>query len=930
MPSTREQDAARGRDLLFAVIALQVGFVTQAQFVEVMRLMPGRPGAGAARLFVERGYLGTTQVAAISTLMEARLAMHDGDVAQSIAAQRRSADVGASLFLLELPEARDAAPATIFARPPAAPERYTLQGELGRGGLGRVVLALDGSLMGREVAMKLLREDHAARSGNDHLRDRFVEEAQITAQLSHPNIVAVHELGVTRDGEPYYTMPVITGRTLSDEIRSVHAGLADGRIPPEAWGVERLKLVSAYIGLCHAISYAHARGVIHRDVKPPNVMLGEHGETVVLDWGLAKLKRQGAGSPPGTRAAVATARAHDGSETVEGAVTGTPSYMAPEQAAGHVHDIDERSDIYSLGAVLFEILTGRPPFDGVSPYAILCQVLEAEVPDPRSVAPVPVPDDLAVIVLRAMAREKALRYESVKVLLDDVVLAVEGTRERERRQAEVRRIVAAADERARCHAVLGDEQRRIEALAREEGRKLKGAEPVSEKAAWWKLEDSAKAAGRETLRSFADAERLYHQALELDRDCPAARAGLADLYRARLRSAEESEDDAGVQYYSDMVRTYDNGRYARELSGTGTIAIATEPPGAEVYLYRYEEHERRLVPVPWSAPGSGPSLREGEVATAAGTYLTPRRDDAHSFLGDAPAAVEAPMGSYVVIARLAGFHDLGQPIHVGRNENVRVLVRLAATGDVPDGLLLVPGGAFVAGGPSVYAPRPRRTIELPDFFIGRFPVTCAEYLAFLNDVGAVDAARARRHAPRWQDGGSLHWSEGPEGTFRLPESDPGAGVPALPDGPVTNVSWHDANAYCAWRSEKEGRPFRLPTEDEWEKAARGVDGRVYPWGNHFDASWCNTADSHLDGRGGLRAVGAFPVDDSPYGIRGLGGNVCDWCADVFREDLGWRALRGGFWNGSGAHCQANNRFGSAPSDLRGIVGFRVALSRAVD
>ena len=291
---------------------------------------------------------------------------------------------------------------------------------------------------------------------------------------------------------------------------------------------------------------------------------------------------------------IRSVREQSGYETSAGSVTGTPAYMAPEQARGEVASIDKRSDIYSLGAVLFELLTGRPPFVGETAYAVLFQVMGAkEAPDPREHRErAPVPDDLADVCVKAMAPRKQERYGTVEELLGEVLAAIEGRKERQRRHAEAERLVAAGKERCEDYLVLREEYGRLEEAAKEAGKAFRGGEPVSEKAAWWKLQDEAKAAGQAILGTFAEAERLFHQALEQEHDHPAAREGLADLYYRKFRIAE-GQDEADFQYYGNLVKTYHDGKYACELGGDGTIAVTTDPEAAEVYLYRQEERERR-------------------------------------------------------------------------------------------------------------------------------------------------------------------------------------------------------------------------------------------------------------------------------------------------------------------------------------------------
>ncbi len=226
------------------------------------------------------------------------------------------------------------------------PERYRMDGQLGRGGMGEVLRGHDAE-MGRDVAVKVLLETHAGRT---ELVQRFVEEARIAGQLQHPGIVPVYEMGGRGGSRPYFTMKLVKGRTLADLLKQRQSPAED--LP---------RFVSVFEAVCQTMAFAHDKGVIHRDLKPANVMVGAFGEVQVMDWGLAKVLAKEATEEAAS--IIATARGGDG-DTEAGTVLGTPSYMAPEQARGEVDLVDERADVFGLGAILCEILTGMPPFPG--------------------------------------------------------------------------------------------------------------------------------------------------------------------------------------------------------------------------------------------------------------------------------------------------------------------------------------------------------------------------------------------------------------------------------------------------------------------------------------------------------------------------------------------------------------------------------------
>ena len=277
------------------------------------------------------------------------------------------------------------------------------------GGMGQVLVARDPAL-GREVALKELRPQ---RTGQTWAQLRFAEEARITGQLEHPNIVPVYALSQGSSSQsPFYTMKFLRGRTLAAAATEYHTRRATGAAGPH----DLRALLSAFVGVCNAIAYAHSRGVIHRDLKGANIHLGDYGEVIVLDWGLAKsLNRSTTGPLPAIDATDGGSR----SETVAGSVLGTPAFMPPEQAEGRLDEIDERSDVYGLGAVLYEVLTGRAPFTGTNTTDILNKVLHDHPTPPRSIVP-GTPRALEAICLKALAKAPADRYPSAQELTDDI------------------------------------------------------------------------------------------------------------------------------------------------------------------------------------------------------------------------------------------------------------------------------------------------------------------------------------------------------------------------------------------------------------------------------------------------------------------------------------------------------------------------------
>ncbi len=426
--------AVSDRNLLFGVLALQIDAITSDQLIRAMQAWVADKSQTLGELLLQQGALNQDQFTALEALVGARIKMFDNDPTKGLAqlnspvniarllhdVQDRELDASLRMMDTTAPSrplgdtVRNAADARGQIRTLASDTRYRIERLHDEGGLGRVFVAEDTELS-RQVALKELK---ASMAHDADSRTRFLAEAEITGGLEHPGIVPVYSLGQYDDGRPFYAMRFIQGDNLQIKIREFHEKDWSRRGGASGRSMELRRLLSRFVDICEAIHYAHKRGILHRDIKPANIMVGSYGETLVVDWGLAKwLGQREFASEESSEVTLRPRSGSGASATRLGTAAGTPAFMSPEQARGEHDQLGPATDVYGLGATLYALLTNHRPYEGAPD--LLAAVRRGDLRRPRTIDRT-IPRPLEAICLRSMAFDPDQRYASAEALASDV------------------------------------------------------------------------------------------------------------------------------------------------------------------------------------------------------------------------------------------------------------------------------------------------------------------------------------------------------------------------------------------------------------------------------------------------------------------------------------------------------------------------------
>jgi len=775
--------------------------------------------------------------------------------------------------------------------PPQRIGKYEILAEIGRGGFAVVYKARDPAL-DREIALKVLKPEHVQA---DRVQ-QFLTEARQAARLTHPGIVPIYEVAA-EDGQPYIAMAYLPGGSLAQRLAG--ALLSEARLPVEM-ALDILKQVA------EALTYAHKKKLLHRDVKPANILFDEENRALLADFGLVK------------------SLAETGMTSID-RVIGTREYMAPEQ--WNNGELSPATDIYALGVVAYELLAGRRPFEAETLEGLLYAHLQQTPPDPREWN-ADLDAGLVEVLQKALAKDPAARYASAR----DFACALKETWDQRQHAAETQHTLIELYHQAQealqeqrwgtlvnhCVAIrnldpdyrdagtllalaashLAEEENarqqqkaleqaftNAQALAREDPEKAVPAlEALAEQAPEWQEVQVA----LEAARAAAEKQRLYaSMAAHLKAAC--YDAACTELLAFLELEPEHTEARARLlEIAAALVEELQTTRAALEKAEGNVATLQARLKQLETTLAQLQEAhqalEQHAADADKALEQSLSTAQQQEKALRTAQQQVTQYDELLLTLEQNNLERARSLAQTLAKGKGAGATAVWTRLRPVEKPVVPATPQGERRVNPKDGkeYVRIPAGEFLYGDA-----KEKKT--LPEYWIARTPVTNAEYARFVTET--------RREPPE-------HWNG------KTPPKE-------IADHPVVNVTWEDAVAYAEWAG------GRLPTEEEWEKAARGTDGCEYPWGGTFDKDKCNSEESGING---TTPVGKYSPDgDSPYGVADMAGNVWEWTASEFDKE-GRRVVRGGAFSSVSKVVRCAFRYWHGPDGRGRNQGFRVVLS----
>jgi serine/threonine protein kinase/formylglycine-generating enzyme required for sulfatase activity len=770
---------------------------------------------------------------------------------------------------------------------------------IGVGGAGTVLSGFEPTL-GRDIAIKLLRPEFRH---SQKVLERFIKEARATAQIEHPTIVPIHKMGYMDDVGPFFTMKKVQGENLHQILDKLASGDKEYQ-----QRFKRHHLLEIFQTVCQGVAYAHSKGMIHRDLKPENILIGDYGEVLVMDWGLVKYMTDKDSDQPDDNGVdrLNYDNVLHGYKTMTGSISGTPAYMSPEQARGEII-LDYRSDIYSLGAILYQIMTFSIPFEESTLGETLDSVSSGNFIPPHKKAPKnKIPKELEAICLKAMALAKEDRYEDVNALIKDLrnfhdnipVSAYQYPpsvrflklclRHKIISAMVIAAMVALIFGLAFFETLMYVEYRTIMATAekvRLEGNndfvKLQAIysqlNKLKKECIYKSLHNKEHQYEKEIEKLSSSMENCYDSALMLYSSVPlqyreskAVIQGMRSIMINRIDLSVQTNNYSEIKHWLDFIN-YAAGDDFEENASPEVKKIVEE---LKTYVKGNGTLSLTVYPVP-------DQIILSKITNTVSGISKPVTID--KFTQASLSNIPLEKGSYVLNFIKKGYPTVTYPFMLEHGERETIDLRLLK--EIPPGTRYVPAGNFLMGGANskIYS---LHTSDIPGFFIKTTEVTFAEYLEFwksLKEKKLRDAYMAKVLLSRMDD------------TFTKAWDDQGNLVhPFKANRPVVGVSHQAAEAYCQWLSRKSGMDCRLPTAEEWEKAARGTDGRCFPWGDGFDENYAYIISNHqaMKEFGQWAPPKSFPIDRSVYGVYDMGGNVREMTCTKFLNNSPFYQLKG--------------------------------------
>ena len=689
-------------------------------------------------------------------------------------------------------------------------DRYKVLQHLARGGMADVFIAEDVDLK-RQVALKVMLDVLAA---DDTFVQRFRREAQTVARLDHPNIVQVYSTGLTPMGQPYIAMQFINGGSLSEKLKQF---AEQGKLVPTEQALAIIRQIA------NALGVAHQAGIVHRDLKPGNILIRNDGTPVLVDLGIAAVQ----GGPKLTQT---------------GNLIGTPNYMSPEQVRGL--PLDGRSDLYSLGVILYELLSGKRPFDAPESIAILHKHVYEE-PEPLRNLRRDLSAETLQVVETSLAKDPAARYQNAA------------------------QMVAAID-----RAIVNES----------------GGAPVRQTTVWLPNPHES---------DFISRSGVMLQATGFP--TPAAQSKPRKANPVLIGGIVVLTAVIAVALFLLFGNNGNGGDGAEVIASGATLTVPTRNDAATLATSTLEPTLTPLPPLPTDqqiVPTDIPTLTPLP-------HMTDTAVPTNTPLPQATPTAALPATFTSSDGKLMRLVPAGDFLMGSTSSQVDAAVALCRASPDRDSCVYSEFASEI----------PQRTVTLNAFYMDETEVTNNEYRACVTAgfCDPPDDGTGTYSRSNYYDRSSVY------GNF-----------------PVVYVSWSDARNYCTWAG------GRLPSEAEWEKAARGTDGRLYPWGNTFDTNRANTQDR---GKEEITAVGAFASGASPYGILDMAGNVWEYTNDWFDPDYytnapstnplgpssspsGEKVLRSGSFANYQHYARVANRGAVTPTSSTQFRGIRCVVDAA--